>query len=406
HYGLAHGHAAALSLRAVWGHYAAVVDDNPERFAELAAALAELNAIFGVMTSGKALSKFDAILDTLRLEDAIDVSHLVDGVNVERLNNSPLAMTAADLEVAYEQVLGLREAPPRKRFPGTTGRFQPVTRRDLPELHAHELKILAQFDEFCTAHGLQYYLSEGSMLGAVRHGGFIPWDDDLDIMMPRADYDRLLDLVRQGALPGNLNLDCFETNRRHWVLGAKLQTTEETRFVQPQVAHVSHYSGPHIDIFILDPVEKIDGWRFRLQAYILRGLRRGLFMSSGSSAPRLGTNTAARIPIFLATQLVSTKTVHKAIVYFQANFNSRPSSTHWANLCSYYPPQRETFPRTWFGAGRRVEFEGLSVCIPERTEDMLGKIYGPDYLSIPVLEDGYREHAFFVRPVVTPDASV
>ena len=403
HYGLAHGHAAALSLRAVWGHYAAVVDENPARFPELATALAELNAIFGVARSDQALAKFDAILDTLRLEEAIDVSTLVGGVNVERLNNSPLPLTAADLGIAYEQALGLRAAPSLRRFPGIAGRFQPISRRDLPELHAHELRILAQFDEFCAAHGLQYYLGEGSMLGAIRHGGFIPWDDDLDVMMPRGDYDRLLDLVRHGALPESLNLDCFETNHRHWVLAAKLQTTEETRFIQPDVAHVSHHAGPHIDIFILDPVEKPDGWRFRLQAFILRGLRRGLFMSSGYQRPGLRHNLA-RVPILLVTKLVSRSTVHRWIVYFQTGFNSRPSSAYLANLCSYYPLRRETFPREWFGTGRRVEFEGLSVPVPLRAEDMLGKIYGRDYARIPAPDDGHRKHAFYVRPVAPSDS--
>ncbi|MFT3888591.1 MAG: iron-containing alcohol dehydrogenase [Arachnia sp.] len=399
HYGLAHGHAAGLSLRAVWGHYAAVVDADDAAYPELTRALRELNDAFGVSRSEQALSKFDAILDTLRLDDAIDVAQLVAGVNAERLGNSPLPLTPLDLRIAYEESLGLRESPELLSFPGIRGRFSPIDHREIPELQACELRILAQFDEICAQHGLRYYLSEGSMLGAIRHGGFIPWDDDLDVMMPRADYDRLLELRRQGALPENLTLDCFETNNKHWVLGAKLQTTEQTRFIQPQVAHVSLNPGPHIDVFVIDPVEKTTGWRFTAQYYLLRALRRGLFMSSGRSRPGFRKNVLARVPIYLITKVVSTHTVHRWIVAAQTTFNATPTSAYWANLCSYYPLDREVFPKEWFGEGRTVEFEGMTVPVPVRAEDMLAKIYGPDYLGIPVPGDGLRKHEFYVRPI-------
>ena len=75
-------------------------------------------------------------------------------------------------------------------------------------------------------------------------------------------------------LLGGQSWTCFETNPKHWVIGAKIQMTAKTRFVQPQVAHVSMAPGPHIDIFTVDPVEKPFGRKFRLQAYLLRGLRR------------------------------------------------------------------------------------------------------------------------------------
>ena len=57
-----------------------------------------------------------------------------------------------------------------------------------------ELDILDVIDKVCAEHGIRYSLGYGSLLGAVRHGGFIPWDDDLDIMMPREDYERLIQI--------------------------------------------------------------------------------------------------------------------------------------------------------------------------------------------------------------------
>lgn len=397
HYGLAHGHAAALSLRGVWSYYKAVSEEGGPEVEPLREALRELNEIFGVSSTRRALGKLDAILDTLQLDDVIDVDELVGGVNAERLGNSPVPMTPEDLRRAYEFTLGLRTSPGLRRYRGRRGaRYEKVDRRRLPDLQAAELKILQQFDEFCTQHDLTYYLSEGSMLGAVRHGGFIPWDDDIDVMMPRGEYDKLMDLNNQGLLPAGLNIDCFETNPRHWVFGAKLQSTEPSAFVQPQVAHVSSYPGPHIDIFPVDPVEKTSGWKFTLQAYLLRGLRRALFMSSGRSRG-LRKNLLARVPIFLVTKLVPTSVVHGWVVYMQTRFNAKPTSAHWANLCSYYNLRKQIFPKDWFGEGKRLPFEGLSISVPNRVEDMLTQIYGPNCMGIPVPGAGHRKHDFYVK---------
>ena len=74
----------------------------------------------------------------------------------------------------------------------------------LDELHAELLKLLLRFDAFCREHGLRYSLDSGTLLGAVRHKGFIPWDDDIDVSMPRPDYDRLISL--EGELADDLHL--------------------------------------------------------------------------------------------------------------------------------------------------------------------------------------------------------
>lgn len=74
----------------------------------------------------------------------------------------------------------------------------------LEEIQGELLKILVEFDGFCKEHGLRYSLDSGTLLGAVRHQGFIPWDDDLDVSMPRPDYERLIALCPE--LPKNLVL--------------------------------------------------------------------------------------------------------------------------------------------------------------------------------------------------------
>lgn len=82
---------------------------------------------------------------------------------------------------------------------------------DLKEIQQIELSVLLDFDKLARANGLKYSLFAGTMLGAVRHKGFIPWDDDIDITMPRPDYEKLIELCKQpGFLPAYLKLSCFE----------------------------------------------------------------------------------------------------------------------------------------------------------------------------------------------------
>lgn len=400
HYGLAHGHAAALCLRAVWSHYVDLTEDDGADAPDLdrlRTSLREINDAFGVRTSNQALMKFDAILTTLDLPPTIDVDVLVAGVNAERMGNSPVPMSRDEIRRAYEFALGLRPTPEAARLPDdVAGRGEKIDRRALSELQALELDIFEQFDRLCSERGLRYYLSEGSLLGAVRHAGFVPWDDDIDVMMPRADFDRFTSLVEDGVLPDHLHLDSFRTNPKHWTIGAKLQMTEPTKFVQPEVAHVSAHPGPHIDIFMVDPVEQVTGRKFDVQAYALRGLRRALFMSSGRSR-ELRVNLKARLPIYVIAKLVGSRSLQKWIVYMQTGFNSRPDSAHWGNLCSYYPASTEVFPKEWFGQGRRVPFETVSAVIPDRAEDMLEQIFGPDYMEIPMPAETRGEHNFYVR---------
>ena len=81
----------------------------------------------------------------------------------------------------------------------------------LEEVKQVELEILLVFDRVCRENGLKYSMCAGTLLGAVRHQGFIPWDDDIDLCMPRPDYEKLIRLSREGKLfPEYLKLACFE----------------------------------------------------------------------------------------------------------------------------------------------------------------------------------------------------
>lgn len=73
-------------------------------------------------------------------------------------------------------------------------------RLSLEEVHERELKMMKLFIKLCEQYNLRYYMAGGTLLGAVRHKGFIPWDDDIDLLMPRPDYDKLQEIVRKQPL--------------------------------------------------------------------------------------------------------------------------------------------------------------------------------------------------------------
>ena len=75
-----------------------------------------------------------------------------------------------------------------------------MKRLHLEEIHQALIGLLDEFDRICREHNLNYSLSYGTLLGAVRHKGFIPWDDDADVNMPRPDYEKFLELAKNGAL--------------------------------------------------------------------------------------------------------------------------------------------------------------------------------------------------------------
>ena len=124
----------------------------------------------------------------------------------------------------------------------------------LDKLHITHIKILDEIVRICDENKLNYFLIGGTLLGAVRHKGFIPWDDDLDIAMPRKDYDKFLNIAKK-QINNNYILEYNKTNRKYWLPFAKVRL-KNTLYVENTIKNYETNKEIWVDIFPIDNVKK------------------------------------------------------------------------------------------------------------------------------------------------------
>lgn len=117
-------------------------------------------------------------------------------------------------------------------------------------IQQYGLEILRVFHEVCESHQLNYILDFGTLLGAVRHQGFIPWDDDIDVAMPRKDFE-IFKEIATSALPSNMFLQTHDTDPNYYNLIAKIRIPNQ-EYVENAMQYFDIVHGPWLDIFIYD----------------------------------------------------------------------------------------------------------------------------------------------------------
>lgn len=258
------------------------------------------------------------------------------------------------------------------------------TTGELRALQLAELEILLEFQRVCTELGLKYYLTAGTLLGAVRHKGFIPWDDDIDVVMPREDYDRL---VREGTTRFNPQYvyQEYRTEPNFPYYFAKLRK-RGTRAEEPILRAIQMEQGYYIDIFPLDRCPDGD----KRAALLFKGIelldcavlaRVSSEFVCGYQKPymRLLWGTLRHLPNRWLFAL--REGVRKLL------------GMGGSRLCTVgghhgYP--RETYRPEWFAQTVELKFEGRRFPAPGGWEKLLENMYG-DYMT-PLPEEDRQGH--------------
>ncbi|MBQ7801714.1 MAG: LicD family protein [Oscillospiraceae bacterium] len=254
----------------------------------------------------------------------------------------------------------------------------------MTELQETEFEILVEFDRVCRRLELPYFLVCGSALGAVKYGGFIPWDDDIDVALYREDYEEFLRKAPR-LLPEHLFLQNWRTDPAYPQIGSKLRNSRTT-YLETSAAPLPINHGVFIDIFPMDgyPRAKPAGQIFELRKRLYAAM-----LQSGCEYPRTGLGR-----LFRQTCRVLGITKHTDRV-----------AARYERMITRYPVRREGLvcnhanwqgkldysPYNHFGPGAPARFEGLAVRVPAQYRAYLTQKYG-DYTLDPPEEQRVGHH--------------
>lgn len=276
--------------------------------------------------------------------------------------------------------------------------MQVVTKEQQPRWNAIIVDVLRAFDSICREHGLTYFCGGGTAIGAVRHHGIIPWDDDIDLFMPRPDYDRFLQIASQTDL-GNYEV-LTPWNTADYPFHFSKMCNRHTTLVEE--ADTPCITGLFIDIFPLDGTASDRTEAIRLKHQFRRISNRLEAISTHNTFTQYisllkrrkewGRFAVKTIGFFLRKPMRRWLLRRMESICRSHDYNSAENVVVY---CGVYD-EREIYPKVWVEGSVLMEFEGLQVPLSIGYDAYLRQFFG-DYMQLPPEEKRISHHvkAFF-----------
>lgn len=241
-----------------------------------------------------------------------------------------------------------------------------ITLREMQEI---ELNLLLEFDKICKKYSLRYYMDGGTLLGAMCYEGFIPWDDDIDLKMPRPDYEKLLKL--QSEFPDYIKLDIPTKEHCEYIM---LKLIDNRTVLKEYNGDSIKTTGVYLDVFPMDghPNDSV------IYEKHLKKLQRlnSLFHSSLTDFRSMtkSTSFASRIKGYIYTVIYSPWKLYKKLTITAKKYDY--DSADHVGLLVEGNAQKERFEKAWLEPGFTLEFEGHQIPAPSGYKKHMEIFYG------------------------------
>lgn len=250
------------------------------------------------------------------------------------------------------------------------------------ELQKNLLEMMKLFHDTCEKNHLTYYILGGTCLGAIRHKGFIPWDDDMDVGMPRKDYDRFCQMA-MNILPSHLEIVYYKNNKKspfHYIKLIHRNTTLIER------SYTNYIEGLYIDVFPLDGMDQYNiGGKIRAK---IIWICKALMIYSCTTLPK---KELYKKVIKLVAKVIPLSFIH-FIVEKLMTINKREKTKLLCNFFGAWEP-REIISSSIFGHPTLYSFEDAYFYGPEHAEQYLTSLYG-NFMQLPPEKDRICRHNY------------
>lgn len=251
------------------------------------------------------------------------------------------------------------------------------------------IECLIEIDRVCNENGLRYYLTGGTLLGAIRHKGFIPWDDDIDIAMPRSDYEKLRNIASV-VFEKKFRLVTIDEDKNYYCRFAKLYHQETTLV---EFEHPFYLGGLYVDVFPLDGLPKDEIKRKKHFIKYTKALN--ILYRLYSHPIKISEVNSLRGLLRYGKRKIYglLYSIPEIIKVCEKTAKTYPfeESEYVANLSGAWG-EREITKREYFDEHDYAEFEGRKYRIPKGYHMLLTGLYG-DYLQLPPIEKQVSHHS-------------